>query len=150
MHQGRGRRQFVFGADLPQAGEHGQHFGITPHQSRLGAAAIVVDLQLEAMLKTAPFCLAEFHGQQQPLLGGQIQAILLAAMQDQRPGEALQFLEMGGTHGLPLTLATPLQPMALAVTLLKGPLINSQGMTNGGQQRKQLHRPPVLHRSAAE
>ena len=49
-----------------------------------------------------------------------------------------------------MALAAPLAPMAQAVTLLKGPLVEGQGMADGGEQGEQLGRAAVLHRGARE
>jgi hypothetical protein len=102
------------------------------------------------MLKALALGRVELHRHQAALLGGQIQAVRLAAMQEQRPGEPMQLLELAGPQGMPVTHAATLTPVPLAVALLEGPLVGGEGMADGRQQRKQLHRPAVLHGGAGE
>ena len=132
-HQGRGRRQFVVGADLAQGREHGQGLGIAPHLTEGHPTAVILDLALQPVLETAASGVIQLDRHHPPLLGRQIQTILLAAMQEQGPGQALQLLELAGALGLPMAHTAPLQPVAVAVTLLKGPLVPGDRMADRGQ-----------------
>ena len=71
-------------------------------------------------------------------------------MQHQRTGQTAQLLQLAGPLGLPATAAAILPPMPLTKRLLKGPLISSDRMVNGGQQGIKLIRPSVLHRRASQ
>ena len=84
-------------------------------------------------METAASGAIQLNRQHQPLLGRQIKTILLAAMQEQGPGQALQLLELAGALGLPMAHTAPLQPVAVAVTLLKGPLVPGDRMADRGQ-----------------
>ena len=84
------------------------------------------------MLKATGLEVVQHHGPQLPVLGGQIKAILLAAMQHQWPHQPLQLLEMAGATGLPEATSPLLAPMPLTEHLLEGPLIAGQGMTDRG------------------
>ena len=84
IHQRRSRRQLVIGGDLAQGGEHRQGLRIPAHQTGGGAAAVVLHREAEAVLKALGLTGVELDGVELPLLGGQIEAILLAAMQQQR------------------------------------------------------------------
>ena len=64
LHQGAGRRQFVVRADLAQGSEHREHLSIPSHQPGVGTAAVVVHLELKAVLKASAFGLTELHRQQ--------------------------------------------------------------------------------------
>ena len=44
----------------------------------------------------------------------------------------------------------PLQPVAVAITLLKGPLVPGDRMADRGQEGKQLGRPAIFHRRARQ
>ena len=149
-HQGRGRRQFVVGADLAQGREHGQGLGIAPHLTEGHPTAVILDLALQPVLEAAASGVIQLDRHHPPLLGRQIQAILLAAMQEQGPGQALQLLELAGALGLPMAHTAPLQPVAVAVTLLKGPLVPGDRMADRGQEGKQLGRPAIFHRRARQ
>ena len=98
------------------------------------------------MLEALSLRLAQGDGQHLPPFGGEIEAILLAPMQQQGPHQALQLGQMGRPGGTPLPCTRAFMPMAEAVALLEGPLILRQRMSNGGEQRKQLGRSAVLHR----
>ena len=54
-------------------------------------------------------------------------------MQDERPRQLSQLLELTGTTGLPLASSLAFTPMTLAVLLLKTQLITGDGMVDGGQ-----------------
>ena len=64
-----GGRQFVIGADLAQGGQDSQHFRLTPDLPQGRPAAVVVDLDLKAVLEAIPLGLGKLHRQQAPLLG---------------------------------------------------------------------------------
>ena len=102
------------------------------------------------MLETAGLGASELHGAQLPPLGGQVETILLAAMQHQGPHQPLQLLQMAGPTGLPKPPPRLLTPVALAEVLLKGPLVPGQGVADGGQEREQLGRATIFHRRARE
>jgi hypothetical protein len=113
-------------------------------------AAVVVDNQRKTMLEALALKLGKLQRNQPPALRGQIETILLAAMQDQGPGQALQLLELASALGLPMAHAAPLQPVAMAVTLLKGPLVPGDRMADRGQEGKQLGRLAIFHRRAGQ
>ena len=71
-------------------------------------------------------------------------------MQQQGPHQPLQILQLAGPLRLPEATSSLLAPMALAVALLKRPLITPQGMANRRQQGKQLGGAAILHRCAAQ
>ena len=137
-------------SDLAQGSEHRQGLRIPPHLAQASPAPVVVDPGLEAMLETLGRGGLELHGHGLAPLGGQIKALLLAAMQQQGAHQPLQFLQLAGPLGLPEATTALLAPMALAVALFKGPLIAPERMADRRQQRKQLGGAAIFHRCAAQ
>ena len=84
-HQGPGSWKFVIGADLAQGREHRQQLGITAHLTEGSPTAVVVNLDLQPVLKTAGRRLIQFDWPQLAQLGGQVEAILLTAVQHEGP-----------------------------------------------------------------
>jgi hypothetical protein len=135
-HQGLRRRQLVVGTDLTQGREHRQHLGVAMHLTPGRAAAVREHRALKAMLKAPGLAGIKRNGMEQTPLGGQIEAVLLAAVQHQRTNQALQLAQVAGTVGLPDAGAAAITPVALAEQLLVAVLVLGQGMANGGQQRE--------------
>ena len=135
-HQGPGGWKFVIGADLAQGREHGQQLGIAAHLTEGSPTAIVVDLDLQPVLKAAGRRLIQLNWPQLAQLGGQVEAILLTAMQHQGPHQPLQVFQMAGPVRLPEAPSALLAPMALAEEFLKGPLVAGEGVADRRQQGK--------------
>ena len=68
-HQPLGCREFVVGADLAQGRQNSQHLRLTTHLPQGRPAAVIVDLDLKAVLEAIPLGLGELHRHQAPLLG---------------------------------------------------------------------------------
>ena len=143
-------RQLEFGCNLPQSCKYRQRFSIRTHQSLRHPLAIVIDHQPKAVIKTLQLLTDESDLFKRPSLGGEVQNLLLAAMQNKRSGQTSQLVQSAGSCGLPTLPSALLTKMPLTKQFLIGVLIPSNGMIHRGQQGIQLIRPTVLHRCASE
>ena len=97
LHKVTQRWQFELRGNSSPGCEHRETFRIRPHFPRPGTAAIVLNDEINAVLKTATFGLGQSDGQVPALLRRQVQQLGLSAMKDQRSCQRSEFLELAGT-----------------------------------------------------
>ena len=127
-------RQLEFGCNLPQRCKNRQRFSIGTHQSLRHPLAVVIDDQAKAVIKALQLLTVESDPFKRPSLGGEIQNLLLAAMQNKRSGQASQLVQSAGSCGLPTLPSALLAEMPLTKQFLVRVLIPSNGMVHRSQQ----------------